>query len=141
MSDRWAHVSKSPTKADADVERPLTADDLFGDSERAAAPLDERLRQAYFWLVNSAIISPFYDVEFSTDGPLSYDVGDAGAQLQLGTDQSYSSNVLLPLLTFAVGGRCLMIGGPGRGKTTLAVLMGVLAGSRSEDVRRHVVQG
>lgn len=141
MSDRWAHVSKSPTKADADVERPLTADDLFGDAESEAAPLDERLRQAYFWLVNSAIISPFYDVEFSTDGPLTYDVGDAGAQLQLGTDQSYSSNVLLPLLTFAVGGRCLMIGGPGRGKTTLAVLMGVLAGSRSEDVRRHVVQG
>ena len=141
MSDRWGHVSKPPTKSDADSGRALTADDLFGETAGVAVPLDERLRQAYFWLVNSAIISPFYDVQFSTDGPLTYDVGDAGAQLQLGTDQSYSSNVLLPLLTFAVGGRCLMIGGPGRGKTTLAVLMGVLAGSSSEEVRRHVVQG
>ncbi|MEP6842005.1 MAG: MoxR family ATPase [Pseudolysinimonas sp.] len=141
MSDRWAHVSQSPTRSDADQARALTADDLFGTTAPAASPLDERLRQAYFWLVNSAIISPFYDVQFSINGPLSYEVGDAGAQLQLGTDQSYSSNVLLPLLTFAVGGRCLLIGGPGRGKTTLAVLMGVLAGSASEEVRRHVVQG
>ena len=27
-----------------------------------AAPLDEKLRQAYFWIVNTAIISPHYDV-------------------------------------------------------------------------------
>ncbi|MEK8227581.1 hypothetical protein NKG05_17900 [Oerskovia sp. M15] len=32
------------------------------------APLDEKLRQAYFWVVNHAIISPHYDVEFSA-GP------------------------------------------------------------------------
>src|SRR5881628_426585 len=34
----------------------------------AALPLDEKLRQAYFWIVNNAIISPHYDVEYS-DGP------------------------------------------------------------------------
>src|SRR6188472_3309713 len=109
MTDRWHRVSQSPTRANANApEQHLTADDLFGTAAHEDVPLDERLRQAYFWLVNSAVISPFYDVEFSKDSPLTFPVGGGGAQLQLGTDQSYSSNVLLPLLTFAVGGRCLL---------------------------------
>ena len=142
MSDRWHRVSQSPTRANPQSPGvPLTTADLFSEGATSQADLDERLRQAYFWLVNSAVISPFYDVEFSADAPLSFQVGDAGAALQLGTDQSYSSNVLLPLLTFAVGGRCLLVGGPGRGKTTLAVLMGVLSGSSPRDVRRNVLQG
>lgn len=141
MSDRWNEVSESPTRVGADDDRPFTTEDLFGESPETRAPLDERLRQAYFWLVNRAVISPFYDVEFSNGSPLSFELGDAGARLELPTDQSYSSNVLLPLLTFAVGGRCLLIGGPGRGKTTIAVIMGVLAGTSAPDVRRAVVQG
>lgn len=142
MNDRWHRVSESPTRVSPQsAGHPLTTSDLFGEGESATLDLDERLRQAYFWLVNSAVISPFYDVQFSADAPLSFEVGDAGATLQLGTDQSYSSNVLMPLLTFAVGGRCLLVGGPGRGKTTLAVLMGVLAGSTPREVRRNVLQG
>jgi hypothetical protein len=142
MSDRWSHVSQSPTRSGADDgESPLGVEDLFGEVAAARIPLDERVRQAYFWMVNRAVISPFYDVEFSTAGPLTFELGDAGARLDLPTDQSYSSNVLLPLLTFAVGGRCLLIGGPGRGKTTLALLMGVLAGTPAARVRRAVVQG
>ncbi len=142
MTDRWHRLSQSPTKtAGHEPGAGLTADDLFAPAGAETTTLDERLRQAYFWLVNSAVISPFYDVEFSSGAPLSFELGDAGARLQLGTDQSYSSNVLLPLLTFAVGGRCLLIGGPGRGKTTLAVLMGVLSGSGPADVRRSVLQG
>jgi MoxR-like ATPase len=142
MSDRWQKVSASPTRAGAaDAEHGLTTSDLFGEQPATQVNLDEQLRQAYFWLVNKAVISPFYDVEFSTDGPLTYPLGDAGATLELGTDQSYSSNVLLPLLTFAVGGRCLLVGGPGRGKTTLAILMGVLAGTTPTDVRRFVLKG
>lgn len=142
MGDRWQATSRSPTLARR-PPRPdrLTADDLFREPAGAAAGLDEKLRRAYFWLVNRAVISPFYDVEFSTDAPVTFALGDGGAELTLPTDQSYSSNALLPLLTFAVGGRCLLVGGPGRGKTTMAVLMGVLAGEAARDVRRHVQQG
>lgn len=139
--DRWHQVSQSPTRAAAGTGRPRTAEDLFAPFTPTAPPLDEKLRQAYFWLVNRAVISPFYDVEFSADAPVTFTLGDAGAELRLAGDQSYSSNVLLPLLTFAVGGRCLLVGGPGRGKTTLAVCMGVLAGSTPSNVRRHVQQG
>ncbi len=49
--------------------------------------------------------------------------------------------MLLPLLTFAVRGRCLLVGGPGRGKTASAVLMGVLAGYPVREVRRGVQHG
>ena len=140
--DRWSKVSESPTNiGTAATSEQLTAEDLFAPESADELPLDEQLRQAYFWLVNRAIISPYYDIEFSHGEPLRIPLGDAGAELRLPTEQSYSSNVLMPLLTFAVGGKCLLIGGPGRGKTTLAVLMGVLAGLPSREVRRMVQQG
>lgn len=139
--DRWHQLSQAPTRAGVDEVRPRTAEDLFAPPAAVTPPLDEKLRQAYFWMVNRAVISPFYDVEFSSGTPVTFPLGDAGAEIRLTGEQSYSSNVLLPLLTFAVGGRCLLVGGPGRGKTTLAVCLGVLAGSTPADVRRHVQQG
>ncbi|MFG6444139.1 AAA family ATPase [Microbacterium sp. P07] len=144
MSDRWHKVSAAPTAPSGDEGvTQLSVDDLLQGGTDAAGPasLDEKLRQAYYWIVNRAIISPYYDVEFSSGSPVSFALGDAGATLTLPTEASFSSNVLLPLLTFAVGGKCLLIGGPGRGKTTVAVLMGVIAGSTSEEVRRGVQQG
>jgi MoxR-like ATPase len=143
MPDRWSKLSQSPTRVGSAAPRDgLTAEDLFRQPASASeAPLDEKLRRAYYWLVNQAVISPFYDIEFSTGAPVSFQLGDSGAELHLPNDQSYSSNVLMPLLTLAVGGKCLLVGGPGRGKTTLAILMGVLAGSSASDVRRSVQQG
>ncbi|MEX3644950.1 AAA family ATPase [Mycolicibacterium porcinum] len=142
MTTRWSAVSKSPTlPVNHAPAAGLTAADLFTPPGAPAVTLDEKLRRAYFWLINKAVISPFYDVEFGSDTTVNYPLGDAGASLSLPKQPAYSSNVLVPLLTFAVGGRCLLIGGPGRGKTTLAVLMGVLAGSAPADVRRHVQQG
>jgi hypothetical protein len=143
MPDRWSKLSQSPTRSAAAAPRDtLSAEDLFRPpAPTSEGPLDEKLRRAYFWLVNQAVISPFYDIEFSNGSPVTFELGDAGAELSLPNDQSYSSNVLMPLLTLAVGGKCLLVGGPGRGKTTLAILMGVLAGSTAADVRRSVQQG
>ncbi len=141
MADRWHHLSASPTSPRATAPQQMTAEDLVSGGPRHDVGLDERLRQAYYWIVNTAVISPYYDIEFSVTPPLTFSLGDAGAELSLPDDASYSSNVLIPLLTFAVGGRCLLVGGPGRGKTTVAVLMGVMAGTDAADVRRSVQQG
>lgn len=140
-------VSQSPTNPHAlPRQRAFDVAELYEGPvplAKEAAPaqlsLDEKLRQAYFWIVNHAIISPYYDIEYS-DGPAP-EFTSGGNRLTLPSDQSYSSFVLLPLLNFAVRRKCLLVGGPGRGKTASAVLMGVLAGYPVREVRRAIQHG
>jgi MoxR-like ATPase len=104
-------------------------------------PLDEKLRQGYFWIVNHAIISPYYDIEYHDSPPQSFTFGDQKSKLILPSDQSYSSFVLMPLLNLVLQRKCLFIGGPGRGKTASAILMGVLAGYSLKDIKRAIQHG
>jgi len=123
-------------------EGPIDSDAPKGN---AGVALDEKLRQAYFWVVNYAVISPHYDIEYNADGARaasqSIRFGEAGSVLNLPSGQSYSSYILLPLLTFATRRRCLLVGAPGRGKTATAILMGVLAGYGLRDVKRSIQHG
>src|SRR5262249_51641917 len=114
-------VSASPTLPRAAPVAPAEFDvrDLYAGPAAVATPatagttpLDENLRQAYFWIVNHAIITPYYDIEYHDAAPRSFRFGGAGTDVRLPTGQSYSSFVLLPLLTFAVRKRALFIGGP-----------------------------
>ena len=113
-------ISPSAAKRKAfDVEDLYRGPLLDVSEDSGELDLDEKLRQAYFWIVNTAIISPHYDIEFH-DGPSAeFQLGDSKARLTLPSGQSYSSFVLLPLLTFATRTKCLFIGGTGRGKTAL----------------------
>lgn len=148
--DFLGRVSSAPTNPGrAPGPRSFDVADLYRGpiAERQAAvdsagqPLDEKLRQAYFWIVNTAIISPHYDIEYNDAPAASFTLGDSNSRLSLPTAQSYSSFVLLPLLTFATRKKCLFIGGPGRGKTASAILMGVLAGYSVRDVKRAMQHG
>ena len=150
LSDAFKKISEAPTLPHrreggnkpfdvADLTRGPVSD--AGNGDVAALPLDEKLRQAYFWVVNHAIINPFYDIEYNEEPPAVIPMGDAKSPVTLPTDQSYSSFVLLPLLTFATRKRCLLVGGPGRGKTASATLMGILAGYPIQDVRRAILKG
>lgn len=133
-------VSSAPRQFDvADLYRGPIA--LVGEGPAASVPLDEKLRQAYFWIVNNAIISPHYDIEYNEGPAQSFLIGDSRRALSLPSAQSYSSFILLPLLTFATRKKCLLVGGPGRGKTASAVLMGVLAGYPVREVRRAMLHG
>jgi hypothetical protein len=77
LRDVFQRVSQSPTNPHAAAApRAFDVADLYRgpvslpdeQSGAVAAPLDEKLRQAYFWIVNTAILSPHYDVEFN-QGP------------------------------------------------------------------------
>ena len=145
---RMTHVSAAPTNPHPAAGPPrFDVADLYrgpvSTEERAAGdiPLDERLRQAYFWIVNNAIISPHYDIEYDEGPAPSYQFGGPTSTVRLPSGQCYSSFVLLPLLTFAVRRRCLLVGGPGRGKTASAILMGLLAGYSLRDIRRAIQHG
>jgi len=109
-----------------------------GDS---ATGLDEKLRKAYFWVTNYAIINPFYDIEYNNTPPTQFTIGDFKTKIVLPSGQSYSSFVLLPLLTLIVRGKCLLVGGPGRGKTASAILMAVLAGYPLKEIKRSIQHG
>lgn len=148
---QFQHVSSAPTNPRPHiVARTFDVAELYEGpvqdvqpQDKAAVPLDEKLRQAYFWIVNHAVISPHYDVEYN-DGPApaaSFILGDTKARVNLPSGQSYSSFVLMPLLNFAVRRRCLLVGGPGRGKTSTAILMGILAGYSVKDVHRAMQHG
>jgi MoxR-like ATPase len=149
MANFFQRVSKAPTQPrPAATSRTFDVAELYDGpitTDEAPAPgetaLDEKLRQAYFWIVNTAIISPHYDVEFNDAPPIQYRVGDTKRLLSLPSAQSYSSFALLPLLTFATRGKCLFVGGPGRGKTASSILMGVLAGYTVREVRRAMQHG
>lgn len=143
------HVSEAPTNPRPQVTaRTFDVADLYRGpvataeaGSEAGQPLDEKLKQAYFWIINNAVISPHYDIEYN-DGPHhTFLFGDSKSRVTLPSGQSYSSFILLPLLNFAVRRRCLLVGGPGRGKTASAILMGVLAGYSLKDVRRAMQHG
>jgi MoxR-like ATPase len=146
---RHTHVSEAPTNPGphkgqktfdvADLYRgPVTA---VESSDAAETALDEKLKQAYFWIVNNAIISPHYDIEYNEGPGQTFTFGGAFNKVQLPSGQSYSSFVLLPILNFAVRRRCLLVGGPGRGKTASAILMGVLAGYSLREIKQAIQHG
>ncbi|MEM0961727.1 MAG: AAA family ATPase [Bacteroidota bacterium] len=144
----FRHVPEAPTNpTSAPAPRDFDVADLYQErpastnAASAAEALGEKLRQAYFWIANTAIISPYYDIEYGDDPPAEYTFGDTDSVLTLPSGQSYSSFVLVPLLTLAVRRRCLLVGGPGRGKTATAVLMGLLAGYPKRDIQRAIQHG
>ncbi len=144
---RPAHVSVAPTNPrSAEQSQRFDVAELYRgpaaveEATQTETPLDERLRQAYFWIVNNAIISPHYDIEYNEGPPQTFQFGTTST-IHLPSGQSYSSFVLLPVLNFAVRKRCLFIGGPGRGKTASAILMAVLAGYSLKDIKRAIQHG
>lgn len=100
--------------------------------------LSAKLRAAYSWLAEHAILTPYGDIDTSPTGSV---VRGADVSISLPDRASYASFLLLPLLTLATGRRLVFLGAPGRGKTSVATLMGLLTGESLQDVRRSIQHG
>jgi MoxR-like ATPase len=96
-----------------------------------------KCRLAYQWVVENAIHAPYFDIEYGT--PVR--VGTGEQKLWVTDRDSYISFALIPLLTLLTSQRLLLLGSPGRGKTTMATLMALIAGASLKDVRHAVQHG
>lgn len=99
--------------------------------------LPAKCRGAYRWLIEQAIYAPYYDVEYGN----AVNLGSAQHGVRVADGDSYVSFALLPLLALLVSGRVVLVGAPGRGKTTMATLMALLAGGDPKEVRRSIQHG
>ncbi len=106
-------------------------------AERQGLALLQKLRRAYDWIADAALTTPFDDLEL---GPARA-VGRGPRPLQVHDGRAWCSFVLLPLLALVTRQRVLIVGGPGRGKTSVATLMAMLAGHEPVEVRRAVQRG
>jgi MoxR-like ATPase len=118
--------------------RATLADDgtlRIGPATRDVLP--EKFRQAYHWICSHAILTPFAELEAGTPRWLERDQ----LRIELYDEPGYSSFVLLPLLNLMTSRRMVFVGAPGRGKTSMATLMGLLAGHPLDTIRRSVQHG
>jgi MoxR-like ATPase len=99
--------------------------------------LAEKLQQAYRWIADHAVHCPYTDIEFGA--PLS--LGQGEQTLPLPRETAYASFLLLPLLNLIACRRLVFVGAPGRGKTTTATLMALLAGSPLEEIKESIQHG
>ncbi|WP_197481318.1 hypothetical protein, partial [Oleiphilus sp. HI0086] len=88
----FGRLSASPTKPKAHSKaKSFDVSDLYdgpfgsgeSDAQETSTGLDEKLRQAYFWIVNNAIISPHYDIEYNDQSPQQFRAGDSHSTLNL----------------------------------------------------------
>lgn len=105
--------------------------------ERRGVALVQKLARAYEWIAHHALVTSYDDIEFGA----ARSVGRSGSAVTLHAGQRWCSFLLLPLLTLITGQRLLIIGGPGRGKTSIAMLMAMLVGDSPAEVRRMVQRG
>jgi len=115
----------------------LDGDGAVRFADPPAPRLAVKFRRAYDWITTKALHAPYHDIDL--DLPLA--VGPAEGRVDLPRSESYASFVLLPLLNLLASRRLVFVGGPGRGKTTMATLMALLAGAPLDEVRRGVQHG
>ncbi len=115
----------------------VAADGRIAMRSVASLTLAEKFRRAYKWIVETAVLSSHIDLEFGA--PVRLIRGQH--QVIVHEGEGYCSFILLPLLTLMTSRRMVFVGAPGRGKTSVATLMSLLAGHELDEVRRSIQHG
>ena len=104
---------------------------------RVTPGLTQKLQQVYRWIATSVLLPGSLDLEWNVQRRLSHN----GVNVALASEESYSSFILLPLLTLMTSRHMVFIGAPGHGKTTMATLMALVAGHSLTETRRSIQHG
>ncbi len=96
-----------------------------------------KLHGAYDWIVTRAILTSMGDMQPGR----SRSIGRGSTKIEIGDGPSYASFILLPLLNLITSRRMVFVGAPGRGKTSVATLMSLLAGTPLAQARRQIQHG
>ena len=99
--------------------------------------LSEKFRKAYRWIAEQSLMPGTSDMQWEVTQTISHD----GISIGLSDREGLSSFVLLPLLTLMTSRRMVFVGAPGRGKTSMATIMGLLAGHSLQEIRHAVQHG
>jgi len=99
--------------------------------------LPAKFRKAYRWIAGNSLMPGSLDFQWD----ISHRVTHQENTVNLSNGESLASFILLPLLTLLTSRRMVFIGAPGRGKTSMATLMGLLAGYPLKQIRRAVQHG
>jgi MoxR-like ATPase len=105
-----------------------------------APGLADKARRAYAWLADHALVTVQHDVSTAPPRWLGGGASTDGAA-EVHDGPAWSSFLLLPLLNLVCARRLVFVGAPGRGKTSVATMMGLLAGDTLDDVRAGVQHG
>lgn len=115
----------------------LADDGTLAFDDPPPASRSEKFRRAYEWIATRALLAPYHDMAFGH----GHAAGGEACRVELPGGTGYASFVLMPLLNLLTNRRLVFVGGPGRGKTTMATLMAMLAGAPLAEVRRAVQHG
>lgn len=99
--------------------------------------LAAKFRRAYRWISGQSLFPGTLDMQWDVRQRISHN----GHVIGLADRESMSSFVLLPLLTLMTSRRMVFVGAPGHGKTSMATLMGLLAGHSLAEIHRAVQHG
>ena len=127
LVNRWLNKGRADVDDDGSLK--------FG--EQPSLGIVSKFQRAYKWIGQEVLLPGTLDLEWDVRQRVAHN----GHAISLSEKESYSSFILLPLLTLMTSRRMVFIGAPGHGKTSMATLMGLLAGYSLTEIRRSVQHG
>lgn len=110
-------------------------------SAHQAMELSQKARRFYQQIADNRMVGLTPDLGFDRLGQQHRDVQVPGTRYLTLYPESYSSYILFSILTKLINGSVLYLGDPGTGKTSMAMMMGMMTGRTNQDIKKDIIHG